>query len=108
VDVGHRSFGFRLAHLAAIASVCAEAIVGAACPLTTLENALRERAGQARYPGNFVGYWAHRLIFYDAPPWAFTGLYFALTILALATFWLAPPKWSWQGPLTENGTRMFC
>ena len=86
-----RSLRFRLAHLAAIALVCVEAIVGALCPLTTLEDALRERAGQTRYPGDFVGYWAHRLIFYDAPPWAFTGLYFGLTILALAIFWLAPP-----------------
>jgi len=88
-----RSFGFRLAHLGAIALVCVESILGAACPLTTLENVLRERAGQVRYPGNFVGYWAHRLIFYDAPPWAFTALYAALTTLALAIFWLAPPVW---------------
>ena len=88
-----RNFTFRLAHLAAIALVCAEAILGATCPLTTLENALRQRAGQVHYPGDFMGYWAHRLIFYNAPPWEFTGLYAALTILALATFWLAPPEW---------------
>ena len=64
-----RSFGFRLAHLSAIALACVESILGSAWPLTTVENGLRGRAGQARYPGNFVGYWAHRLIFYDAPPW---------------------------------------
>lgn len=89
-----RSFRFRVAHLAAIALVCVEAVVGATCPLTVLENALRERAGQASYPGAFVGYWAHRLIFYDAPPWAFTALYATATALALAIFWLAPPRWS--------------
>ena len=88
-----RNFSFRIAHLAAIALVCVESILGAACPLTTLENALRGRAGRARYPGDFVGYWAHRLIFYDAPPWTFIALYAVLTILALAIFWLAPPAW---------------
>ncbi len=88
-----RGFCFRLTHLVAIALVCLEAILGVMCPLTTLEGWLRARAGQARYPGDFIGYWAHRLIFYDAPPWIFTALYAAFTILVAAAFWLAPPKW---------------
>ncbi len=88
-----RGFCFRLAHLVAIALVCLEAILGVMCPLTTLEDWLRARAGQARYPGDFIGYWAHRLIFYDAPPWIFTALYAGFTILVAAAFWLAPPKW---------------
>jgi hypothetical protein len=88
-----RGFGFRLAHLAAIALVCVEGIVGAMCPLTTVENALRARAGQAHYPSDWVGYWAHRLIFYDAPPWVFAALYAAFMVLVAEIFWLAPPKW---------------
>lgn len=89
-----RGLCFRLSHLVAIALVCLEAVLGVMCPLTTLEDSLRARAGQARYPGDFVGYWAHRLIFYSAPPWMFTALYVAFTILVAAAFWLAPPKWS--------------
>lgn len=37
---------FRLGHLAAIMAVCAEALLGWTCPLTTLENSLRQRAGE--------------------------------------------------------------
>lgn len=87
-----RGFKFRVAHFVAIALVFVEAITGTVCPLTTLENELRARAGQARYPGDFLGYWAHRLIFYDAPPWVFTTLYASVTILLVAGLWLAPPN----------------
>jgi hypothetical protein len=94
-----RGMKFRVAHLIAIALVLVEAMVGVVCPLTVLENALRATAGQARYPGDFVGYWAHRLIFYDAPPWMFTALYAGLTILIAAGFWLVPPR-----PASERPT----
>lgn len=87
-----RGLKFRVAHLIAIALVCLEALVGAVCPLTVLENTLRARAGEARYPGDFVGYWAHWLIFYEAPSWMFTASYAVLTILVAAGFWLAPPR----------------
>ena len=59
-----RSFWFRLAHLAAIGFVVFEAAIGMVCPLTAWENQLREAAGQEGYPGDFIGYWAHQLIFY--------------------------------------------
>jgi len=88
-----RGFCFRLLHLVAIALVCVETILGVMCPLTTLEDSLRARAGQARYPGDFISYWAHQLIFYNAPSWMFTALYAAFTILVAAIFWLAPPNW---------------
>jgi hypothetical protein len=86
-----RGWKFRIAHFAAIALVFVEAISGIDCPLTVLENSLRERAGDARYPGAFVGYWAHRLIFYDAPPWVFIALYGLVTLLVAAGLWFAPP-----------------
>ena len=43
------------------------------CPLTDWEQRLRKMAGEGDYTGDFIGYWAHRLIFYDAPPWVFTA-----------------------------------
>jgi len=87
-----RNLRFRLAHLIAIAVVCLDALLGFRCPLTTLENRLRARAGQARYPGDFIGYWAHRLIFYSAPRWVFADLYLGFGALVVLVFWLAPPR----------------
>src|SRR4051812_25109840 len=67
-----RNFWFRVTHLAAIGVVVLETLTGLACPLTTWEHALRRRAGQTGYAGDFIGHWAHRLIFFDAEPWVFT------------------------------------
>jgi len=85
-----RNSYFRIAHVAAILLVCAEAIVGIDCPLTTLENGLRLGAGQSGYAGDFFGYWIDRLIFYDFPPWVFTTLYLSFGAIVAATFWLVP------------------
>lgn len=87
-----QNFWFRVAHLAAIAAVCVEAAMGAVCPLTTLENFLRQKDGQTAYPGDFIGYWAHNLIFYNFPSWVFTVSYFAFGMLVVAAFVLAPPR----------------
>src|SRR5947209_16622001 len=66
-----RGFWFRVAHLTAIALVCAESFFGIACPLTTLEDRLRTLSGITGPPRDFVGYWIDRLIFYDFPPSVF-------------------------------------
>lgn len=88
-----RNFAFRVAHLAAIALVCIESIVGVMCPLTALEDWIRERGGAARYPGDFIGYFAHRLIFYDLPPWVFAIVYISFAVVVAITFILVPPRW---------------
>lgn len=87
-----RSPYFRLTHLAMILLVCVESALGVACPLTTLESRLRLEAGAPAYPRDFIGYWLDRLIFYDAPPWLFTVLYFAFGALVILTFWLIPVR----------------
>jgi hypothetical protein len=53
---------------------------------------LRVRGGQTGYTGDFVGYWAHRLIFFDAPPWVFTLGYTLFGASVLLAFVLAPPR----------------
>lgn len=63
---------FRGAHLAAIGVVVAQAWLGVDCPLTTLENFLRDRAGDTPYTGGFIAHWLHALLYYDAPDWVFT------------------------------------
>jgi len=79
---------FRHSHLAAIAFVALEALVGVACPLTVWEDALR---GAAR-PESFVGRWMQRLLFYDAPEWVFATAYVAWTLATLATLRFVPPR----------------
>ncbi len=91
-----RSFSFRAAHLAAIAMVCIEAITGTMCPLTVLEDSLRARGGEAGYRGDFIGYWAHELIFYNAPSWLFTTIYLVFGAMVALTFVAAPPRLPWR------------
>ena len=79
---------FRYLHLAAIAIVALEALIGIACPLTLWEDMLR---GGAR-PESFVARWTHRLLFYRAPEWVFTVAYVLWTLATLATLRLVPPR----------------
>ena len=82
----------RLAHLAAILVVALQAWLGMICPLTTLEMALRQRAGDASYAGSFIGHWMQRLLYYEAPMWVFALAYSAFAALVLASWRLVPPR----------------
>ena len=87
-----RSMTFRLAHLAAIAFVVAQAWLGAVCPLTTLENWLRAQAHGPTYAGSFIEHWLQRLIFYQGPSWAFTVAYSVFGAAVVAAWWFFPPE----------------
>jgi hypothetical protein len=87
-----RNLWFRVLHLAAIGVVVAQSAVGMMCPLTVLENYLRRMAGQEEYPGAFVGYWAHRLIFFQAETWVFTLGYCLFGLAVVIALALAPPR----------------
>lgn len=87
-----RNGWFRWLHLGAIGFVVAEAWLGVRCPLTLLENNLRELAGSARYDMSFIGHWLGRLLFYAAPAWAFTLLYSLFGLLVVITLVLYPPR----------------
>jgi hypothetical protein len=90
-----RGLLFRLAHLGSIGFVVLEAWFAVPCPLTVLENAFRVRAGEAAaYQVSFIGYWVGRLLYYDAPPWVFTTIYTAFSLLVVLTFVWYPPRWS--------------
>lgn len=93
-----RNFWFRAAHFLAIAIVVVQALLGIVCPLTVLEGILRERAGQEGYPGSFIAYWAHELIFYRGTPAVFTTCYCLFGAAVLAMLFLAPPRWPWRQP----------
>jgi hypothetical protein len=81
----------RLAHLAAIVIVAAEAWIGAVCPLTSLEMWFRTQAHAATYSGSFIEHWLQRLLYYDAPPWVFTLAYSLFGLAVAATWWYFPP-----------------
>ncbi len=87
-----RNCWFRWGHLAAISIVVAESLLGIVCPLTTLETWLRTRAGETSYSGDFVAFWVHNLLFYDASPAVFTAIYSAFGLTVLAALVLAPPR----------------
>ncbi len=73
-----RNIWFRSIHLVAIGIVVAEALAGLKCPLTVWEKQLRVMAGQASYAGDFLGHWAHQLIFYRADPRVYPALYLGI------------------------------
>src|SRR5579859_189853 len=87
-----QNFAFRITHLAAIALVCLESIVGVMCPLTSLEDSIRQRGGAPPYPDDFVAHYVHRMIFYNFPPWIFTTAYISFAILVAITFIAIPPR----------------
>jgi hypothetical protein len=78
---------FRYLHLAAIAFVAAEALLGVMCPLTVWEDMLR---GGVRAE-SFVGRWVRYFLYYDAPPWVFTATYVVWTLATVATLRFVPP-----------------
>jgi hypothetical protein len=78
---------FRMAHLAATGVVVVQAWFGVICPLTALEMSLRERAGDGTYGGTCIAYWLQKLLYYEAPPWAFVVSY-TLFGLAVVGSWI--------------------
>ena len=84
---------FRLAHLAAIGIVVLQSWLGAICPLTTWEMALRERAGEAVYTGAFIAHWLETVLYYRAPEWVFILAYTVFgALVVFCWFWVRPRK----------------
>ncbi len=88
-----RGFWLRMVHVAMIFVVVVEAWLRVPCPLTVWERDLRRAAGENVAEISFVGYWARRVLFFQAEPWVFTLIYSAFGALVLATWILAPPRW---------------
>jgi len=95
-----RSPLFRYLHVAAIAFVALEALVGMACPLTVWEDVLRQASPEG--PG-FVRRWIGRVLYHDFPAWVFTTAYllFALAVAALLK-WIPPRKRAAPGAAAEG------
>ena len=87
-----RGRAFRITHLALVAVIALQAWMGRLCPLTSWEQALRNRAGQRTYGESFIQHWLSRLIFFDAPWWAFVLAYTAFAGLVALCWWRWPPR----------------
>ena len=83
-----RGFWFRAAHLAAIAFVAAEGLLGIWCPLTLWEARLRGTGAEK----SFVAEWIHRLLYYDLPERVFTIAYVVFALAVAATWWWIRPR----------------
>ncbi len=97
-----RNFWFRATHLSMIGVVALEALFGIVCPLTSLENHLRELAGSQVREGSFMGRLAHNILFYDTPQWIFSVMHCAFAVVVLLTFVIAPPRWPFQKRLDKQ------
>ena len=83
---------FRVGHLLAIAVVVLESLANVVCPLTTIEMALRSKAGDATYAGSFIAHWLETLLYVDAPTWMFAVCYSIFAALVAATWFWIPPR----------------
>ena len=97
-----RPFAFdpwlRGAHLAAIAIVVAESLLGYVCPLTLWEDALRG----AHDEQEFIQRWVHAWLFWRAPAWVFTTAYVAFGALVAWTWLKWPPRTRKPGPARSS------
>ena len=72
--------------------IVAQAWLGAACPLTTLEQWLRRQGQTPGYSGSFIEHWLQRLLFYQAPGWVFVTVYTLYGVLVVLCWWRLPPR----------------
>ncbi len=86
-----RIYWLRIAHLAGICIVVAQAWAGVICPLTTLEMWLREKAGIATYGESFIEHWLQQLIYWNFPAWVFICIYSIFALLVIYTWYVVPP-----------------
>jgi hypothetical protein len=84
-----RNRAFRIAHLAAIVLVAAEALLGITCPLTYWEDVLRAAGREER---SFIGRWLAWLLYYDLPEWVFALAYAAFALAVIWSWSAIPPR----------------
>ena len=87
-----RNPAFRITHLLGIGLVVLQSWLEVICPLTILENALREIAGAKTDGGTFISYWLRKLLYYDAPNWVFIVCYTILGILVVLSWFIVRPR----------------
>ena len=90
------NFWFRLLHLLAIGIVVAQAWLEKACPLTVWEGMLRAKAGEAGYSVDFLQYWLHKILYFNAPAWVFTLAYTVFAVLVVLVWLFGDRLQDWR------------
>lgn len=83
-----RARGWRLLHLASLAVVAAQALLGRACFLTIWQDDLA--GAEAGEP--LVMRLVNRLVYWPLPAWAFTAAYVAVFLYVVALWLVVPPR----------------
>ena len=95
---------FRYTHLAMIAFVAFESVIGMACPLTVWESRVRMAAGEGGYQGqDFIAHWLDRWLFYDFPHGVFTIAYIFFGLLVLGLLYVVPVRKAKKTPGSDAG-----
>jgi hypothetical protein len=83
---------FRLVHLITISIVVLLSWINSICPLTSVEMALRSKAGGTTYSGTFISHWLETILYYQAPPWVFALCYTIFGILVIVSWVMIRPR----------------
>ena len=83
---------FRLIHLFTIGIVVLLSWLNFICPLTSIEMALRTRAGDTAYSGSFISHWVESILYYQAPPWVFVVGYTIFGVIVIVSWFLVRPR----------------
>jgi hypothetical protein len=83
---------FRLIHLMCIAIIALQSWLGVFCPLTIWEMTLRTKANDTVYRESFMSYWLGKILYYQAPEWAFTLGYTLFGLLVVICWFWARPR----------------
>ena len=84
-----RNTKMRVTHMFLMGIVTLEAIFGITCPLTTLENILR----QIEYQQSFVSYWVSHFVYWDLPTYFFIIMYSVCLLWGLIFWKVHPPNY---------------
>jgi hypothetical protein len=79
---------WRLLHLASLAVVALQALLGRACLLTIWQDDLSGKAQQPPLIMRFV----NSLIYWPLPIWVFTAIYVAVFAYVVALWFVVPPR----------------
>ena len=79
----------RIVHLAAIGVVALLAVLDIPCPLTVLEDWLRNGSAS---PQGFIQRWVSYWLYYDLPGWVFATAYVVFLLVVAITWFRIPPR----------------
>ncbi len=87
-----RNVWWRIAHLASLLVVAAQASAGRLCFLTIWQNELVAAAGGPPKTVPYIEQLVTRAVYWPLPMWAFIVMYLAVLFYAVALWWLVPPR----------------